>query len=240
MELYETDDYSIFNKYKDNRDIAPTLVKRFEIALKQNNLTKFRPIMVNSKMEVIDGQHRLQAAKNLHIKIWYAVKQDFVETDLIDLNSIGEIWKFDDYFKYYIKKGFPEYLKLEKITIKYSLCHKTLISFIIDYKWKNFQKGEIKTVLDCYIDEIMSIFIVITAWIRKSFCTTDRMYIKNVRFTRTLIDFLGKEDVDHQIFFKKLQLKSDFLKNCATIGEYLKLFLKIYNYKNLNKIEFEE
>ena len=39
-----------------------------------------RPIVVNKKMEVMDGQHRLMAAKQLGVEIYYQEEKNLEKT----------------------------------------------------------------------------------------------------------------------------------------------------------------
>ncbi len=60
--VYQTSDLSIFKQIEGNR--VPNLqhIKRLADSIRVYGM-KCNPILVNERMEVIDGQHRLMAAK---------------------------------------------------------------------------------------------------------------------------------------------------------------------------------
>lgn len=68
--MEKTKNYSLFKKYAKNRDIDGRHVEKLIASIKTANLLDCEPILVNEKMEVIDGQHRLEAAKSLNLDIY--------------------------------------------------------------------------------------------------------------------------------------------------------------------------
>ena len=63
MDVIETTDYDIFKGIVGNRKVEKKHVEMLTGAIDRNNLLNVRPIIVNEEMMVIDGQHRLEAAK---------------------------------------------------------------------------------------------------------------------------------------------------------------------------------
>lgn len=59
--VYETTNYSKFKKMLDNREVSPNRVQKIVKSIDQVGYV-MSPIIVNEKMEVIDGQGRLAAA----------------------------------------------------------------------------------------------------------------------------------------------------------------------------------
>ena len=62
MSLEKTKNYEIFKIMDCNRELSAANLQKLIGSIKSRNLLEFRPIIVNSKMEIIDGQHRLAAA----------------------------------------------------------------------------------------------------------------------------------------------------------------------------------
>ena len=62
-QVLQTNVHSIFKTQKGNRPINKNHLDRLILSMKKKYLIS--PILVNEKMEVIDGQHRLQAQKEL-------------------------------------------------------------------------------------------------------------------------------------------------------------------------------
>jgi hypothetical protein len=67
--VYITTKYSQFKILSDNRDVNSLHVKRLVESF--NDMHLVCPIIVNENMEVIDGQHRLQASIETGLPIYY-------------------------------------------------------------------------------------------------------------------------------------------------------------------------
>ncbi|MEQ9286955.1 MAG: ParB N-terminal domain-containing protein [Cyclobacteriaceae bacterium] len=83
--VFETNDYSSFKKIKGNRGIDPQHVNRLEHSFKKKHLKT--PILLNEKMEIVDGQHRVEAAKNLNLPVYYIIKENYGLDEARALNS---------------------------------------------------------------------------------------------------------------------------------------------------------
>ena len=94
MHLKSTRTYSIFNKVIGNRNLDPKNLKRIKESINEIGLQM--PILVNQNKSIIDGQHRLQAAKELEIPITYIVSKDSCEQN-IDQLQISKKWTALDF-----------------------------------------------------------------------------------------------------------------------------------------------
>lgn len=85
VKTYKTNDYSIFKSIMGNRTINLKNVNNIINNIKKNGLLP-TVIIVNEKMEVIDGQHRLQALKELNLPVYYQIKEGLSINDCIAYN----------------------------------------------------------------------------------------------------------------------------------------------------------
>ena len=76
----ETKEYSKFKFLKGNRDINESHVKRLMISFQIHYLLTI--LIVNDHFEIIDGQHRFLAAKNLGLPIIYLIKPEYGVTEV--------------------------------------------------------------------------------------------------------------------------------------------------------------
>ena len=108
--IKQTKNYDQFVLRPDNRadGISERHVKLLMLSLKSKNLLHLRPIAVTESMEVIDGQHRLEAAMRLGLPIYYEVEKNLEAKDVILMNVVKP-WSASDFFNYYVKNGYPEY-----------------------------------------------------------------------------------------------------------------------------------
>ena len=82
--IYKTTDYSLFKYLKGNRAITELHVRRLVESIKEKDLQV--PIIVDEKMNVVEGQHRLEAYKIVGRPILYIVKDNVTLEDLRKLN----------------------------------------------------------------------------------------------------------------------------------------------------------
>lgn len=140
-EIYETADYSIFKKLKGNRQKNPKFVTKIKESMQKNGWVG-APILVNSKMEIVDGQHRLEAAKEAGIPVRYINIGDKSIDIVCDLNTTSHVWKMDDYLNRYVEMGNENYIKFAKLcktynvnisttwrALNHSLCNRGMTQF---------------------------------------------------------------------------------------------------------------
>ncbi len=73
--VYKTFDLEQFKPLHGNRQVNFAHVKRLVDSIKDNGYL-LNPITVNKNNEVIDGQHRLEAAKQIHTFLWVIVEPE--------------------------------------------------------------------------------------------------------------------------------------------------------------------
>lgn len=242
----ETKDYSIFKTCSMNRPIDPSNLKKIKASLQANNLLEFDPIIVNSSMEVVDGQHRLEAAKELGIPIWYVINQSSGDEDIILLNAAKKSWSIDDYCNFYAKRGNSNYEKLIQFCQKHDIgIGKAIRAFFTNVSGSEsvnyFRSGKFKFPDQEKIQEIEKSLeemkIIITSI--EKYCFTRKTMVTSSYFLRALSMLFNCHEFDSNVFLKKIALKADSLRACCSTSAYYKMFLDIYNFRNSKPI-FEE
>lgn len=139
MALSSTD-YKQFKLLKGNRDINQAHMAKLARSIAANpELTKARPILVNEKFEIVDGQHRFTACKQLGLPIWYEVVSDLTTQDAIALNRNQRNWNLEDFAKSYAANGHKHYQRFLEIKEEFpGFADSTLISYLIGGQ----QKGQ--------------------------------------------------------------------------------------------------
>mgnify|MGYP001604126207 FL=1 len=100
-EIHETKNYSIFKLNAANAVIKKEHVDRLKASIKLKNMLHLRPILVNSEMEIIDGQHRFTAAKELNVAVFYEMDSSLNEDDMALLNSNSRTWSNSDFVHHF-------------------------------------------------------------------------------------------------------------------------------------------
>lgn len=121
LKIFRTNDYSIFKFSELNRDINDSNLQRIKHSIKQIGFHSNKRILVNESMEIIDGQHRFLACKELGLPIEYEIveEDDNDKNIYTNLNIGGKPLSALDYIKYYSKKGYPVYVMISKLCEKY-------------------------------------------------------------------------------------------------------------------------
>ena len=101
----------MFNKLRGNRAVNELHVRRLVEAIKEKDLQI--PIIVDHDMNVLDGQHRLDAYKIVGNPITYIIKDKFELQDVRNVNSVNRKWTLTEYLMSYCKLGKKDYQLLE-------------------------------------------------------------------------------------------------------------------------------
>lgn len=108
-EILTTTDYSIFSKLS-NRRISPN--KKLEEELLAEG--QRQPILVNDKLQVIDGQHRLFYLQKHRKPVRYIIDPTANFRTVISMNTSAVNWSLRDYIHSYALEGDPEFIKLTR------------------------------------------------------------------------------------------------------------------------------
>ena len=92
----ETTDLAQFKKLEYNRELTEGHVLKIMDVLSEPDFDT-HPISVTEDLEVIDGQHRLEAAKRLGIPVKYVIDKNFRPEKIITINTCQKGWKPLDY-----------------------------------------------------------------------------------------------------------------------------------------------
>lgn len=113
-----TVEYSKFRSFFSNRDISEKHVCNLMEDETFPHGFKSSPIIVNKEYYVIDGQHRLEAARRLKIPIYYVVDERVTEIDIVNRNTNLKPWKGRDYINFYSDKV-KSYFIIKDLLSKY-------------------------------------------------------------------------------------------------------------------------
>ena len=103
FELGVTTDYSIF-KVARNRSVDAKRVAKKKKSIEQINLQQ--PIIVNKRYQVVDGQHRFFALKELGLPIHYVVSHNWKkDEDTATMNNTQDKWNTEDWAMFRISQG---------------------------------------------------------------------------------------------------------------------------------------
>lgn len=113
IQVFETSDYGQFKKLNGNRSLNESQIDGIINSINEVGYQPV-PILVNEKMEIIDGQHRLEAAKRLGIPIYFIIKVGAGAKEVMQLNLRRGNWTVYDFIGFYSANGNNNYIRLNK------------------------------------------------------------------------------------------------------------------------------
>lgn len=243
-QIFKTYDYNDFKSLDGNRDINIIHVNRLKESFKKQYLIS--PINVNENFEIIDGQHRFQAAKELELPIYYYISNNYGLKEIQILNTNMKNWKKEDYLKGFCDLKYPEYIKFKEFMNKFpdfgiNSCEAILTNTVSTNtrKDKNIKNGSgsylVKTFQDGGLkikDYNKSLDIANKIMMIKPYYEG---YNKNV-FIKAMIGVMKVEGYNHKTFINKLSKLNGHMKNCSTTAQYKEIIEKIYNHKSRNPL----
>lgn len=236
-ETQMTSQYDIFKFRKDNREsINQAHVKRLADSISARNLLELRPISVNAKMEVIDGQHRLLAAQMLGVPIYYMQDKKLSSADIILMN-ISQPWGQMDYLNYYCSNDFEEYKKLASFMKKNGISIKIALNITMGHKrdsYNKFKLGQYTFSEEDFNDHIDICWETID-YIKKM--NGYSSYTQSSRFWAALLIMIRHTNFDANKWRDNLKRMVERCTAKATQADYLRLFMDIHNWRNNSKLE---
>lgn len=118
--VYKTDEYELFQRLEGNRDIAKQRKDAIVRSIDEVGYV-LNPIVVNEKMEVIDGQGRLAACKELGLPIYYVIAKGARARECMYLNQFMRNWSQMDFVKSYEEQGIVDFARLHSLIKEYSV-----------------------------------------------------------------------------------------------------------------------
>lgn len=224
-----TTNHDLFVFVEGNRAINRAKVDYLKKEIQRHNLLSAYPIMVkrsNNRFHVYDGQHRLQAARELKVSIYYTVREDLTMADIMGV-QIGNVWKPADYMSSYAETGNEHYANLQRFVEQTKVPITCALSILSDnVAWGGQQRdlfiaGKFKATA---WDSAHHIAEILNAIGKHSRVYKDRAYVAAaIRLFRT-----GKFDAAR--FAQKLEYQSRKLVKCATSEQALEVIDEIYNF----------
>lgn len=240
-QVQTSSDYAKFKTLIGNRKPNELHIKRLISSFKERYL--FSPILVNEKMQIIDGQHRFLSAKELNLPINYLVVEGYGLEEVQILNTNSANWKKEDYLKAYCDLGIEPYLQMRQFMLDFPDFgvaiaemiltdnvngeNKQLVVDKVTMRMMGFQNGELN------IPDLS-----------KAYETAEKVLMfkpyydgyNRSTFVRTLITLFKNENYVHADMIGKLANNPSALTHCANVTQYKFLLEDIFNFRRREKV----
>lgn len=118
--IYTTKDYSQFKVLEGNRPIKDGRVNKIVDSINRVGYI-LSPILVNEKMEVIDGQGRLTALERLNMPVDYMIQNGIGINECRQMNIHQSNWTDYDYVCSFAIRGDENYQRLQSLMDSYDV-----------------------------------------------------------------------------------------------------------------------
>lgn len=232
--VYSTRDYSIFKKLNGNREVMDRRKELLVRSIVERGWIR-NPIVVNDKMEIIDGQGRFEALKELGMPIEFVYAHDANIQDCIHLNVKQKNWSSYDYIKSYAANGVKDYEVLLKALDNHKGLSASVVQILLSpfmseggTQTKAFKNGQYKVVATDAVEDILffaeKCFEIIGG-------SNGRL-----RAWASIVKFVFYcEKIDKNRFMKQLSEHHIMLAPIATVKQGLMIMERIYNYNHSQK-----
>lgn len=196
--VYTTKDYSIFRRLIGNRDIPESRISKIVSSIQEIGWVR-NPIVVNEKMEVIDGQGRLTALQRLGLPVEYIIAEGAGSKECIHMNMNMVNWKLPDFIKSYAEQGNSNYQRLLTLMEKYASGNLDIISAAV-YRLSKSKHRDIKAGTLQLTEEQYQAAIPRLEYIKPLLDNIDKKKLPGsiVTLMQTLIYYFDYEDVDKE------------------------------------------
>lgn len=219
----ETQNYAQFKLISTNRKIDPKHVEKIKKSIQENGYFKSKPISVNKDFEVIDGQHRLYAAKELGIPIKYEIEDVNAQTAMVTLNSTSSNWSLYNYIDHFSKLGLTKYVDLKRAIDNSDYGISAVLSiYVKDYikVGKSLRGGN-----DFAVNPKKAELVELLEFFRGKL-----PFFKNKDFIRAVRSLLDNKSIQEK-HYVRLRLNVFAIVPCANLDQYLKQFYKLMKFK---------
>jgi hypothetical protein len=224
--IYGTIEYDMLKLMKGNREIKYEQVNRIKAAMKEKNYLDSVPILINAKFEIVDGQFRYMAARDLKATIPFRVQYD---ADLETVQGISQHqrnWGQTDFANSYAVRGNADYEKYVAFQQKWKFNHSATMHMLTGSNARNtraFNKGLFKVKLS--MEKATRAAEMIYDFERYFQGFKERSFVAALLY---IFDILG---YNHKRMIHKMKMRGADLPLRRNKDEYIAGLEKIYNYK---------
>lgn len=242
VNMFVTDDYSKFKFIKGNRKSAELQEGLTKHATNvKNSISKaylFTLIIVNESMQIIDGQNRFAALRDLKLPVYYVVVQGYNGEELRRLNETAKTWGKADYMNFFVAGNNKDYIILKQFVEAYpNFAISTFITLLGGAEMRtsnNYKVGTFKVKMkDLKLFEAELTLIIDLA---QTFIEESKQI--NRDFAEAALSVIRHSRYNHKQMLSSMERPAsiDLFKSCKAVSSYYRVtFSKAYNYNRMAK-----
>lgn len=220
-----TRNYGQFSYIFGNRDINKVHVARLVKSFKEKVIPE--PIIVDELLQIINGQHRFEAMKELGLEVHYIIIPGLDINDVHRLNTNTKSWSSYDYARSYADGGNIDYQTYLQFKEKYKLPHTLSIKML---------SGGVNCVSVLFYNGLFKIKNY-----NKAMRDADKItktgeffkYYKNTSYANALLEIFEMDNFDYQTLIARMKVQTERLTKQADKECYVHMIVGVYNHGTL-------
>ena len=221
--VYGTTDYEMFSFIKGNRGINESQVNAIvNNIVNDTDLLRYKPIMVNRNMGVLDGQHRLLAAQKAGVTIWWNVAPDDINLLTIANLNNGNKWSPKNFVSLYAASNKKAYILFRKFYSDYKLSTSTALLLFGRQTMRSLREGTLHANDLLMYEEFAEALTDVRKYV---------YFAKFNRFADAFTRIYTHPEYDHKRMLTKLKQRKDAIIRMATVEDHMRMLEEIYNHK---------
>lgn len=225
--IYKTTNYSIFKFRDDNRTISLSHVEALSRKMKEKGWIPGSYAVINEKGEVIDGQHRINAAMKVGVPVFYTIEKKTGFDHIQDLNQSQKNWSKGDHIHGWVTKGNQNYITLDRYCKKYPEFKLTEMLMFLNNSQVNISKEVFES--GGFVVRSMNIANEWISNFQKLEPYFEKGYSKSI-FVRAMLRVMLRKEFSFEEFIHKVSVRPGMIHMCGTVDQYIEMIETIYNY----------
>lgn len=230
LHVQQTTDYSMFQPLNGNRKVNKLHVSRIKESMEEKTLVS--PILVNEKYQIIDGQHRYQALRELGKPIQFLQVSGYGLDEVQILNVNHKNWTTQSFLDSYVDLGYKDYIYFKEFFESYDFPFMASLAIVHNatddgHIMRTFKEGDFK-----FTD------------IQGAYDRADRLKMiepyfdkyTHTNFVRVMLYMFSHPNFEFSRFLSKLNIQPTALQIQQTSSQYKLMIEDIYNYKSQDKV----
>lgn len=225
--VQQTTNYEQFQFINSNREQNRGHIEAIKKAFEEmGNLTAVQPILVNERYQIIDGQHRFHACKELGYPIYFTMQPGLGVKDARNMNILHRTWRLDDYARSYAESGDQNYQKFLQLAEDYEgFSYSVLMIYAAGEQavgaFAAFRRGEF----------VFRDVPAARARLDKLAEAVNTVHIKDQDFALAYLKVMQITGFDQRRMVRKLaQVGEQIIRRFGNVVEYQRAFEEVYNH----------
>lgn len=234
-ETKHTSDYSLFKMNEHQQPMSATHVNHLVASMEKYGFLPSKPLTVipsGMHLRIIDGHHRLAAAKHLGIPAYYVVEDKAIASCIGDINYTVKKWASASFAKMHAANGNADYRTLmQYVGLGFPVQHAASVlimqSATSGNATKDVRNGNFRVKSTALADAILAI------WNRVVDVAPE---VKHKAFIEAYSTLYFVPEFDTELFVRRLLNNPTMMVKCSTREQMLDVIEDIYNFRSHDKV----